>query len=493
MIDWKDFLNCNRGLLIAPAGHGKTTAIADCLLQCPEDSCMLVLTHTHAGIASLLNKFRNKNISPKRYKIETITGFAQRYVLNFCGKTELPNEEDKYYFNEIVSKCILLLGHKCIQSILMSSYKGVFVDEYQDCTKEQHLMIMELAKNMSLHLFGDPMQGIFSFDHMQLVDFEKDLNGFKRFNTLDYPWRWNNTNPKLGKYILEIRHKLEAGTPISIIDQQDANVLTKVYDNEQDAYRYLASQIQRTDSNSILVICPSYYEIDKYGNQRLRGNLADRIKLKQRIDYTHTFTVIDAIDNNSYYMCAKKIDTYIDKCNSNRIKKISWLYDILLELHIGKTELDKWIDRSSNKFKHKKKENVIHFSNLNELFESFSSTPSTKTLKSLITYVYGLPKVKCYHAEFYKTIIHCIDLTLRNNNMSVYDAMKSVKDRLRHQGRKIKGKGIGTTLLTKGLEFDTVIVWEAHKFEDKKNFYVAISRACRKLVILSMKQQIDFQ
>ena len=32
-IDWTSFLNCERGLLIAPAGHGKTTAIADCLLQ----------------------------------------------------------------------------------------------------------------------------------------------------------------------------------------------------------------------------------------------------------------------------------------------------------------------------------------------------------------------------------------------------------------------------------------------------------------------------
>lgn len=36
MIDWREFIKCKRGLLIAPAGHGKTTAIADCLLQCPE-------------------------------------------------------------------------------------------------------------------------------------------------------------------------------------------------------------------------------------------------------------------------------------------------------------------------------------------------------------------------------------------------------------------------------------------------------------------------
>ena len=42
---------------------------------------------------------------------------------------------------------------------------------------------------------------------------------------------------------------------------------------------------------------------------------------------------------------------------------------------------------------------------------------------------------------------------------------------------------MGTTLLTKGLEFDTVAVLDAHKFKNPENFYVAITRASKKLVI----------
>lgn len=95
MIDWREFIKCKRGLLIAPAGHGKTTAIADCLLQCPEGSRQLVLTHTHAGIASLKSKFRKKNIPSSRYHLETITGFAQRYVLSYLGSSALPEEDEK--------------------------------------------------------------------------------------------------------------------------------------------------------------------------------------------------------------------------------------------------------------------------------------------------------------------------------------------------------------------------------------------------------------
>ena len=108
MTDWNDFIKCTRGLLIAPAGHGKTTAIADCLLQCPIDSCQLVLTHTHAGIASLRSKFRQKNVPSSRYQIETITGFAQRYVLSLVGSSALPEEEDKSYFNVAIEKCCSL-------------------------------------------------------------------------------------------------------------------------------------------------------------------------------------------------------------------------------------------------------------------------------------------------------------------------------------------------------------------------------------------------
>lgn len=59
-------------------------------------------------------------------------------------------------------------------------------------------------------------------------------------------------------------------------------------------------------------------------------------------------------------------------------------------------------------------------------------------------------------------------------------------------GRKIEGKCIGTTLLTKGLEFDTVIILYPERFEDKKNFYVAISRACKTLVFITSTNEIIF-
>ena len=492
-MDWTDFIKCQRGLLIAPAGHGKTTAIADCLLQCPETSCQLILTHTHAGIASLRKKFQQKNIPSSKYQLETITGFAQRYVIGFLGSSVLPDEADKHYFSEAIEKCRVLMQSKLVQIVIQSSYDGVFVDEYQDCTINQHDMIMELAYNLPLHLLGDPLQGIFSFESKRLVDFEKDLGLFTRFNCLSYPWRWYDSNPELGQEILRIRRRLERQEPIVL--QNNPNIgfhVISLSENENDNYRLCSDLLRRHDCESILIICPSYRENDKYGRTVFKGKLKDRITIKQRIDFGDRFSIIDAIDSQDYYSCTKKIDMFVRQCNTNhRINKIAHFYSVLLSLHINKTGLDNWIDKKENRLKTRKKDKAVYSIALSEMFSNFESSPSLEYVKELINFVVSLPGIKQYHRDLYFQIIRCFNVAI-TDNISMFEAMKLIKSRIRHQGRKIQGRIIGTTLLTKGLEFDTVLVWNAHKFEDAKNFYVAISRACKKLIILTDNNILHF-
>lgn len=62
----RNFLSDPKGLLIAPAGHGKTYNIAQMVNSVEADKPQLILTHTHAGIASLKKKFRQQGISPQK-------------------------------------------------------------------------------------------------------------------------------------------------------------------------------------------------------------------------------------------------------------------------------------------------------------------------------------------------------------------------------------------------------------------------------------------
>ena len=70
-------------------------------------------------------------------------------------------------------------------------------------------------------------------------------------------------------------------------------------------------------------------------------------------------------------------------------------------------------------------------------------------------------------------------------NITVFEAMKKNRNVIRRIGRKVISKCIGTTLLTKGLEFNTVVILDAHKFDDHKKLYVAVSRACKSLHIFT--------
>ena len=65
-MDIDTFLSANKSMVIAPAGFGKTYTIAECIASYRGEKRVLVLTHTHAGIASLKEKFRLKNIPSSR-------------------------------------------------------------------------------------------------------------------------------------------------------------------------------------------------------------------------------------------------------------------------------------------------------------------------------------------------------------------------------------------------------------------------------------------
>ena len=290
-----------------------------------------------------------------------------------------------------------------------------------------------------------------------------------------------------------MRTLLENNQPITLTNKPSDGVYVFQYSQNEDDYTYttLKNALRYHNNSSLLILCPHYKEAVYASQPKIRGELPDRIALKQGVDFSNQFTMVDAIDGAEYYKCAKKIDEYVFKCPQGRIKRVSRLCDILALLHLNKSVYSKWINSKANCLTHRKKEHAENSAKLVQLYEAFETDYSLQHLKAIFAFVYNLPGVKCYHRDFFNSIMRCLDIA-SNNGVSVYEAMKMYKARVRHQGRKIEGRCIGTTLLTKGLEFDTVIITNADKFEDKKNFYVAISRACKKLIFLTHSTTITF-
>lgn len=491
----QQFISHDKSLLIAPAGYGKTYTLAECIVQTPSNEKQLVLTHTHAGIASIKEKIKKFSIPSSKYHIETITGFAQKYVLAYYCEKDIPYQEDLInYYPFIVEKAKDFFQLETVKRTIKYSYQGLFVDEYQDCTKSQHEMLMMLSKIIPIHILGDPMQGIFGFNE-PLVDFDNDLNNFEEVFELTTPWRWSSedNNKQLGEVLKEIRELL--------LSEQKAINLSSYYSkidyieiNEEDIYRpdtgyrkklnsLIINQNNNHELNSLLIIVPEYYE-----NNIPKGSITTRSKLKAQIDYTNQLTLLEAIDNKDFYSISKNIDDLVKNISRKR-KKIKSLNEGVFEKLFNKANLNEWIkdDRLINKGE----ENFHIKKKLEISINMFIENSSIFTFLNIIQLMKNEMKFRSKRHDLLHSIIKAMNIAICENK-TVYEGMVSHKNIVRRVGRKIHGKCIGTTLLTKGLEFDTVVILNAHRFDDYKHFYVAITRACKKLVIFSEKEVLEF-
>ncbi len=121
---------------------------------------------------------------------------------------------------------------------------------------------------------------------------------------------------------------------------------------------------------------------------------------------------------------------------------------------------------------------------LAKIIERLMAEKTYSKIADLIDSIKNLPNVKVYRKE----IIRDICKALRDADLLGATALAAIEHNrnvARRKGRIVKGKGIGTTLLTKGLEFDTVVVLNAHQFNNPKHLYVALTRCRKRLVVIS--------
>ncbi len=460
MFDISEFLAYPQALLIAPAGYGKTHFIAEAVKHCNGKN--LILTHTHAGVASLRQKLNNEKVSSEKYNLETISSFAQKYVHAYRLPEAIPSLDDQNnYFKFVIEQAADILDKPLFQEVITKTYSGIFVDEYQDCLKSHHSMILAISQNIPLRIMGDPLQGIFDFNE-PLVDFDTDLNEFDKFD-LTVPWRWEKTNFQLGKDLHLIREDIEKNkeidwSKIASIEYAQAQVgdEQKLLQNRNN---YIYRILEIINKEDLLIIS---------SQSSARGI---RLKLAQQL--RGRFQLVEAIDEKEFYKNAQSLDDMEKNNFYAKFREISLLL-------LNKTEVNNWLGENKPKNKRDEADKKI-LQPLISIIDSIEEDNLLQKMHNSIECLKSFPGMRTFVHEQFHNVMSALQIAY-HEKITVFQAMIQLRNYYRSQGRSVPHRAIGTTLLTKGLEFDNVVVLNPNSM-NKKHLYVAITRARKRLFI----------
>ena len=271
------------------------------------------------------------------------------------------------------------------------------------------------------------------------------------------------------------------------------NITSDDYRNPRSEYRKSLNKLisnpgNNPDFDSLLIIVPEYEEVSRNGKTIPKGSILDRAQIRIEIDYSKSLTLLEAIDDRSFYSLSKKIDDLNISIKRAR-KPINKIRKDILEKIFYKSILNDWFNENGIKDKRNDTDKIIAGS-LSKIIGYYISNPQCENMNNIILAIKNSLNAK-YKREGLLSAILKATKQASLEEISVYEAMKNNRNMIRKYGRKIKGKCIGTTLLTKGLEFDTVAILDAHKFDDPKHFYVALTRCCKNLFIFSSQSTLS--
>lgn len=450
--------------IIAPAGHGKTEMIVDMVEY--SDGRRLLLTHTHAGVDALRKRLCHRRISKSKYVISTIAAFCTKWGMAYYNNTSVDvtltpyntKEETRQYYSQFYAGAIQLFQHDWAGCVLKASYSGIIVDEYQDCIQSHHELFQILSRYLPVWVLGDPLQGIFSFAGQQLVDW--NCLGYPVVNVKTYPWRWNKANQALGQYLDDIRCSLwptlsgqrctinidPCYGSVCVIDPQTFDVYSLLKEFRQYQSVLFLTKWERQQVNFCLRH-QGIFQMDEKQECEELFKFARSFATKADADL-----ILDIIEFES--KCATKVNSEL---NSFKNRLATGSFDF------GRIKKNKEFGR---------------------LIFEVQQLEKNEAILRVLEWFENNTGFKCYRKELRCEMIRSVKYA-RDHGISILEAAGHIRKDPALQRRYQDFKCLSSrTLLAKGLEFDCVIIDMSTPLTAKE-FYVAMTRAMRKVYIIS--------
>lgn len=465
-------LNARLGMIVAPAGCGKTHLITE-VLRVAQDKPYLVLTHTTAGVAALKKRLNQFSVPPQNYVVTTIDGWALRiagYFPKLCPIDATPDNGANFY--PALRRAILhLLQNGNVDKAIEASYSRLLVDEYQDCNILQHEMVQILSTRLPTVVFGDPMQCIFGFSG-PMPDWSQTVQVcFPLLETLQTPWRWDNAHTsELGNWILNCRNNLLNGNAINLDSCPDFvrfHAMSRDKNNnlerqQQEYYNLLRQHPQ----DSILVLGDSR-------RSALRHQFAQRI---------NGIDVVEPVDMSDVMNMARFLDE--DNPGVTIVQKV---LDIAAEL-MTNVDVRGTLRRIQSIKAGRDTKAITH---VEEALILMSQEPSRYNIRSALQHLETKAGTRVYRSGACQVLKDALTLAIGPPGKSIYESASIIRQRRRYQGdRRFSHRSIGSTLLLKGLECDHALVLDASNMS-ASDLYVALSRGAKSITVFSSTEEFS--
>lgn len=450
----------------AAAGCGKTRLISEAV--CRHGSRRdLVLTHTHAGVDALRRTMHSLRNGASGFAVETIAGWALRYASAFPQtsglRSPLPKTPDEW--NSVYEAAHNLLVREPIREILQASYTGAYVDEYQDCTLQQHGLVLAIAEVIPTRILGDPLQGIFDFGQNRPVDWDRDIRpNFAELPALTRPWRWEAKNPELGQWLGSVRQDLLQGRPVNLngapIRWERLSATNQIVGQVE-----VCLKIARQAEGTVVAI----HGMPQQGHF-VASRLMGRYQCVEPIELEDLFQGGGKIETAHGPARAAAVIDFAGKCMTRVGTALRRVGDAYRSGTIPQTRQGQ-------------------LSGVHDALLRVAEDDSFSAVIGALERMRSVPQAVMYRRELFNQMISGLRTAIANGNGSLQDALWVVRNRSRFADRRLGRCVVGTTLLVKGLEFDHAIILDADGM-DAKDLYVALTRGARSLTIFSRAQTI---
>jgi len=461
----------SKGYVIAPAGYGKTHLIAEAVKEA--STRQLVLTHTYAGVNSIKTKMNQLGVHSSKYQVDTIASWTLRLCLAYPKTSgwEVSNPEGKQW-NELYKSCLKLLAKTFIRQVISSTYSGVYVDEYQDCSELQHTLVYSLADFLPCRILGDPLQAIFDFADKP-VDWETRIYPyFECLGQLETPWRWHNAGAyELGNWLDEARLALLAGQKIDINGRLPRGVqkITVDLNDFLDKKRYTLFYRFLNDQATVIAI-QSGDRQSKNKTHSLARALAGKFSSIEEVEGKDLFTFIKKFEAASTTSKAFKLALeFAKKCL---------------------TGVDGLFTAGTKRGEIAKQTKATKYPLILDSANCYLANPTSRHLREFFYLLRNNPATCIYRRDLLNRFLNILKVHIDGGVPTLLESAHIYQMDFRHSGRPIRHtKLIGTTLLVKGLEYDHAIILDADSL-DMKQLYVAMTRGAKSLTIISRSNEL---